>query len=134
MNRGFQINANIYNLKKTTSPKNAQTTAKTLQNWELTVMHILYINLWTLLTSVAFLWIFLMVSWICLKLSFQWGVTRLYLKKLIMCPFLLQVCVVPVARGTLKNCATKKLLCRSFFYPQWSLLQNAQRKWSIFVK
>ena len=105
---GFKYNANIYNLKKTTSPKNAQTTGKTVQNWELPVMHILYINLWTLLTSVAFLWIFLMFSWICLKLSFQRGVTRLYLKKLIICPFLLQVRGVPVARGKLKNCATKK--------------------------
>ena len=35
---------------------------------------------------------------------------------------------IPVACGTLKNVATKKFLCKSYFYPKWPLLEHAQRK------
>ena len=46
---GFKYNANIYNLKKTHPQKMHRhlITMKTVQNWELPTMHILYINLWT---------------------------------------------------------------------------------------
>ena len=42
------------------------------------------------------------------KLSFQQGVTWLYLKKLIICPIFVCAPRIPFARGTLKNGATKK--------------------------
>ena len=46
---GFKYNANIYNLKKPHPQKMHRhfITVKTVQNWELPTMHILYINLWT---------------------------------------------------------------------------------------
>ena len=125
----------IYIIWKKTHPLKMHrhfTTGKTVQNWEFLVTHTLYIKPLTLLTFVALLvhfqTLFLMFFWICLKLPFQRGVTRLYLKKLIIWLSLMQVCGVLVARGRLKNSATKKLYVQKFFYPQWPLLGNAQRK------
>ena len=113
---GFKYNANIYNLKKTTSPKNAQTTGKTVQNWELPVMHILYINLWTLLTSVAFLWIFLMFSWICLKLSFQRGGHTTIFEKIDYMPISLAGPWGPSGPWQIKKLCHKKKFCVEVFF------------------
>ena len=75
------------------------TTEKTVQNWELPTMHI-YINLWIFVAFlVHFQTLFLMFFWICLEFSFRWGITRLYLKKLIIYPFFVQAPGVPVAHG-----------------------------------
>ena len=35
---------------------------------------------------------------------------------------------IPVTCGTLQNGGTKKKLWKSYFYPKWPLLENAQRK------
>ena len=114
------------------------TTGKTVQNWEFLVTHTLYIKPLTLLTFVALLvhfqTLFLMFFWICLKLPFQRGVTRLYLKKLIIWLFLMQVCGVLVARGRLKNSATKKLYVQKFFLSAMATFGKCTKKIKHFCK
>ena len=114
------------------------TTEKTVQNREFLVMHTLYIKPLTLLAFVALLvhfqTLFLMFFWICLKLPFQRGVTRLYLKKLIIWLFLMQVCGVLVVHGRLKNSATKKLYVHKFFSSAMATFGKCTKKIKHFCK
>ena len=67
---------------------------------------------------------FLTTFWSYIKLSFQWGVIQLYLKKLMS---IFQVGLQDTGGLWHLKGATKKCLCKSYFYPQWPLLGNAQR-------
>ena len=82
----FKHNASIYNLKKTTSLKNAQTFHH-MEDSKIENCPSCTCFMWTsglLLTSVTFLVhfliLFLMFIWICLKLSFQQGVKTIFEK------------------------------------------------------
>ena len=77
---------------------------------------------------VHFQTLFLMCFWTYIKLSFQWGVTRLYFKKLIICSFFVQTSRIPVARGTLKNGPTKKIFVQKLFLSPMTTFRNAQKK------
>ena len=70
----------------------------------------------------------LLCFWTYIKLSFQWGVTRLYFKKLIICSFFVLTSRIPVARGTLKNGPTKKIFVQKLFLSPMTTFRNAQKK------
>ena len=77
---------------------------------------------------VHFQTLFLMYFWTYIKLFLQWGVTRLYFKKLNICQFFMQASRIPVTRGTLKKGATKKIFEQKLFLSPMTTFGNAQRK------
>ena len=74
-----------------------------------------------------------MFFWICLILSFQRGVTVLYLKKLIICLFFVQALWVPVICGTSKH-VTKKLLVQQLIFSTRTTSGKCTKKMKHFCK
>ena len=66
---------------------------------------------------------FLMCFWTFIKLSFQWGVTRLHLKQLFTCPFFVRASRILVDHGTWKNGAAKKNCAKVNFIPNGPFLK-----------
>ena len=126
----FKHNASIYNLKKNHIPKKCTDISPhgRQQNWELPIMHMFCVNLWTFID-------------LCnLSGAFSDPVSNVYLN-------LLEIVFPTRGQNYIwKNWLYAHFLCRSvmswwhvtqkkvYFYLQWPLLGSAQRKWSIFVK
>ena len=141
MNRGFQVQSQYIWFEKNHFPKKCTDTSpqRRPQNWELSVMQVLFINLWTFVDLCSLSGAFSDLAsnfffWICLKLSFQRGFTLLHLKKLIICPFFMQGLGVLVARGTLKNSATKNIFVQKLFLSTRATFGKCTKKMKHFCK
>ena len=141
MNRGFQVQSQYIWFEKNHFPKKCTDTSpqRSQQNWELSVMQVLFINLWTFVDLCSLSGAFSDLAsnfffWICLKLSFQRGFTLLHLKKLIICPFFMQGRGVLVARGTLKNSATKNIFVQKLFLSTRATFGKCTKKMKHFCK
>ena len=112
------------------------TTRKTVQNWELPVMRILYINLWTFVDLCSISGAFSdPVSNVFLNLREIIFPTRGHtttFKKIDYMPIFCAGPWVLVAHGTLKNSATKKNFVQKLFLTQMDTFGKCTKKMKHF--